>query len=186
MISAHPLSFIIAQGDLNRGCKGFDHPPGGGTAVRFCPPPPIFMKTEDVIQAVMSAFPRMSELREHPERMNSFDYESDDYLVEVKVRRKDYDPWIIEELKVDTNIAVAESVKKDFLYVNCFPPKIYIWNISKMIREDYDFGYEKRGMPHTTDFGGRGMVTKSTGYLYNKTALIVDISDLSIKIPTNE
>ncbi len=144
------------------------------------------MKTEDVIQAVMSAFPRMSELRAHPEPMNSFDYESNDYLVEVKIRRKDYDPWIIEEMKVDSNIGIAESVKKDFLYVNCYPPKIYIWNISKLVREGYDFNYEKRGMPHTTDFGGRGMVTKSTGYLHNKGAIQVDTSDLSIKIPTNE
>ena len=87
------------------------------------------MKTENVIQAVSSAFPRMSELREHPEQMNPFDYESDDYLVEVKIRRKDYDPWIIEEMKVDTNISIAEGAKKDFLYVNCFPPIIYIWNI---------------------------------------------------------
>ena len=144
------------------------------------------MRTEDVIQAVQSAFPRMSELRAHPEKMNSFDYESDDYLVEVKIRRKDYDPWIIEEMKVDSNIAIAESVKKDFLYVNAFPPMIYIWNISKMIREDYDFNYENRGMPHTTDFGGRGMVTKSTGYLHNKDAISIDTSDLSIKIPSNE
>ena len=29
-----------------------------------------------------------------------------------------------------------------------------------MKRADYDFGIEKRGMPHTTDFGGRGMITK--------------------------
>lgn len=144
------------------------------------------MKTEDVIQAVSSAFPRMSELREHPEQMNPFDYESDDYLVEVKIRRKDYDPWIIEEMKVDTNIAIAEGVKKDFLYVNCFPPIIYIWNISKMIRDDFDFGFEKRGMPHTTEFGGRGMVTKSVGYLNNKDSIRIDTSDLSVSMPDYE
>lgn len=144
------------------------------------------MITKDVIQAVMSAFPRMSELREHPDQMNPFDYESDDYLVEVKVRRKDYDPWIIEQMKLDTNIGIAEGVKKDFLYVNCFPPKIYMWNISRLVRDDYDFGFEKRGMPETTQFGGRGMVTKITGYLYNKDAIIIDLSDTSIKIPEDE
>ena len=141
------------------------------------------MKTDQVIQVVMSAFPRMSELREHPEQMNSFDYESDDYIVEVKIRRKAYDPWIIEQIKLDTNIGIAESVNKDFLYVNCFPPIIYIWNISKLVREDFDFKFEDRGMPHTTDFGGRGMVTKSTGYLYNADSIRLDISDLSITMP---
>ena len=115
--------------------------------------------------------------------MNSFDYESDDYIVEVKIRRKAYDPWIIEQIKLDTNIGIAESVKKDFLYVNCFPPTIYIWNISKLVREDFDFKFEDRGMPHTTDFGGRGMVTKSTGYLYNADSIRLDISDLSITMP---
>lgn len=162
MISGASSSSIIAQVDL------------------------INMKTKDVIQAVMSAFPRMSPLREHPDEMNSFDYESDDYLVEVKIRRKEYPSWIIEKFKVDSNIGIAESVKKDFLYVNCFPPRIYMWNISNLVRRDYDFQYENRGMPATTDFGGRGMVTKCTGYLYNKDSIIIDTSDFYDTLSENE
>ena len=142
------------------------------------------MRTKEVIQAVQSAFPRMLTLREHPDEMNPFDYESDDYLVEVKVRRKAYDPWIIEQMKLDTNINIAEGVKKDFLYVNSFPPLIYIWNISRMVRDDYDFNFEDRDMPDSTDFNSRGIITKSTGYLYNKDAIKIDLSDTSINIPS--
>jgi len=55
-----------------------------------------------------------------------------------------------------------------------------------MIRDDFDFGFEKRGMPHTTGFGGRGMVTKSVGYLNNKDSIRIDTSDLSVSMPDYE
>ena len=111
-------------------------------------------------------------------RGRPFDYESIDYLVEIKVRRKAYDPWIIEELKLDTNIGIAESVKKDFVYVNGFQHLLYVWNISKLIRDDYDFGFEDRKMPWTTDFDAGQIITKRTGYLYNSSSLIINTEGL--------
>jgi|TARA_A100001011_G_scaffold378022_1_gene442317 hypothetical protein len=134
------------------------------------------MKEIEVAHALMDAYPDMPELRPAIDRSSPFDFESDAYLVEIKVRRKAYDPWVIEEMKIDTNIGIAESVKKQFIYVTVYRDTIYVWNITKMKRADYDFGIEKRGMPHTTDFGGRGMITKLVGYLWNKDAIEIDIS----------
>lgn len=136
------------------------------------------MTEEEVAQYIMAAFPRMHKLTKAEDEFSPFDYESIDYLVEIKVRRKAYDPWIIEELKLDTNIGIAESVKKDFVYVNGFQQLLYVWNISKLIRDDYDFGFEDRKMPWTTDFNAGQIITKRTGYLYNSSALIINTEGL--------
>ena len=136
------------------------------------------MTEAEVAEKIMAAFPRMKELRQARDEFSPFDYESDDYLVEIKSRRKAYDPWIIEQLKVDTNVAIAESVKKDFIYVNAFELLLYIWNISKLIREDYDFGFEDKEMPWTTDFEAVQIISKRTGYLYSKDATIVNTEEL--------
>ena len=136
------------------------------------------MTEAEVAEKIMAAFPRMKELRQARDEFSPFDYESDDYLVEIKSRRKAYDPWIIEQLKVDTNVAIAESVKKDFIYVNAFELLLYIWNISKLIREDYDFGFEDREMPWTTDLEAVQIISKRTGYLYSKDAIIVNTEEL--------
>jgi hypothetical protein len=136
------------------------------------------MTEAEVAEKIMAAFPRMKELRQARDEFSPFDYESDDYLVEIKSRRKAYDPWIIEQLKVDTNVAIAESVKKDFIYVNAFELLLFIWNISKLIREEYDFGFEDREMPWTTDFEAVQIISKRTGYLYSKDAIIVNTEEL--------
>lgn len=136
------------------------------------------MTEAEVAEKIMAAFPRMKELRQARDEFSPFDYESDDYLVEIKSRRRAYDPWIIEQLKVDTNVAIAESVKKDFIYVNAFELLLYIWNISKLIREEYDFGFEDREMPWTTDFEAVQIISKRTGYLYSKDAIIVNTEEL--------
>ncbi len=136
------------------------------------------MTEAEVAEKIMAAFPRMKELRQARDEFSPFDYESDDYLVEIKSRRKADDPWIIEQLKVDTNVAIAESVKKDFIYVNAFELLLYIWNISKLIREEYDFGFEDREMPWTTDFEAVQIISKRTGYLYSKDAIIVNTEEL--------
>lgn len=136
------------------------------------------MTEKEVAQYIMAAFPRMHKLTKAEDEYSPFDYESIDYLVEIKVRRKAYDPWIIEELKLDTNIGIAESVKKDFVYVNGFQQLLYVWNISKLIRDDYDFGFEDRKMPWTTDFDAGQIITKRTGYLYNSSSLIINTEGL--------
>jgi len=132
------------------------------------------MTEAQVAEQIMIAFTGISKLIKAEDQFSSFDYENDNYLFEIKSRRKAYDPWIIEQLKLDTNIGLAESVKKDFVYVNEFEGYLFIWNISKLIRQDYDFGFDNRQMPWHTDFDRTQTVNKMTGYLYNKDATIVD------------
>lgn len=131
------------------------------------------MTESEVAEQLMVLFPKMNSLIKARDLFSYFDYENDNYLFEIKCRRKGYDPWIIEELKVDTNTGIAESVKKDFIYVNEFEFNLYIWNISKLIRNNYDFQFQDRKMPWHTDFKNTKSINKSIGYLYNKNALIV-------------
>ena len=131
------------------------------------------MTEEQVAKQIMISFPGISELIKAEDQFSYFDYENENYLFEIKSRRKAYDPWIIEQLKLDTNIGIAESVKKDFVYVNEFKGSLYIWNISKLVRRDYDFGFQEREMPWHTDFDRTETVNKITGYLFNRDATIV-------------
>lgn len=131
------------------------------------------MKESEVAEQLMVLFPKMNKLVKAIDQFSYFDYENDNYLFEIKSRRKSYNPWIIEQLKVDTNIGIAESVKKDFIYVNEFEFSLYIWNISKLIRKNYDFGFQEREMPWHTDFENTKSIDKTVGYLYNKDALIL-------------
>tara|TARA_R100001086_G_C11763679_1_gene238821 strand:+ start:349 stop:765 length:417 start_codon:yes stop_codon:yes gene_type:complete len=137
------------------------------------------MTESQVAEQIMIAFPKMSKLIKAKDQFSYFDYENKRYLFEIKSRRKAYDPWIIEELKIDTNIGIAESIKKDFVYVNEFEGVIYIWNISKLIRDDYNFGFHNREMPWHTDFEGNQTVNKMTGYLYNKDALVINTEPIT-------
>jgi hypothetical protein len=131
------------------------------------------MKESEVADQLMVLFPKMNKLIKAIDQFSYFDYENDNYLFEIKSRRKSYDPWIIEQLKVDTNTGIAESVKKDFIYVNEFEFSLYIWNISKLIRKNYDFRFQEREMPWHTDFENTKSIDKMVGYLYNKDALIL-------------
>lgn len=131
------------------------------------------MKENEVAEQLMVLFPKMNKLIKAVDQFSYFDYENDNYLFEIKSRRKSYDPWIIEQLKVDTNTGIAESVKKDFIYVNEFEFSLYIWNISKLIRNNYDFRFQEREMPWHTDFENTKSIDKMVGYLYNKDALIL-------------
>lgn len=137
------------------------------------------MTEAQVAEQIMIAFPKMSKLIKAKDQFSHFDYENKRYLFEIKSRRKAYDPWIIEELKVDTNIGIAESAKKDFVYVNEFEGVLYIWNISKLIRDDYNFGFHNREMPWHTDFEGTQTVNKMTGYLHNKDALVINTNTIT-------
>ena len=131
------------------------------------------MTEAQVAEQIMRFHPGVKLIKAE-DQFSPFDYESDHYLFEIKSRRKGYNPWIIEQLKLDTNVGIAESLKKDFIYVNEFEGSLFIWNISKLIREDYDFGFHHRQMPWHTDFDRNQTVNKMTGYLFNKDATIVD------------
>ena len=95
----------------------------------------------------------------------TFDAYSDDYVVELKCRRTHYDTQLIEYKKFSVNIDQADESGKEFLYIISTPSGDYIFNISKLYEDDYDFGWEYRSMPSNTDFSNKGNINKKVGYI---------------------
>jgi hypothetical protein len=120
-----------------------------------------------IIQALSRHYPTLGDFAETHE-MSPYDFECDYYIIEIKSRNKRYDPWIIERIKLDANTGIAESLKKDFLYLTEYKGDAYIWNISKLIRNDYNFNWEQRQMPWQTEFDRNQKIQKQVGYLYEK------------------
>jgi hypothetical protein len=104
-----------------------------------------------------------------------YDAENKENIVEIKSRRAKYDPHLIEYYKAVKNQEIAIEKGKDFLYLVEHNQYLYIWNISQMVQEEYDFKFEKRVMPKTTDFDDNSKKEKVVGYLYEKDAIKIDL-----------
>jgi len=75
-------------------------------------------------------------------RYEHFDCFNDNYLIEIKSRQREYNPWLIEKYKYDKNIREATDQKKLFVYVTEFRRKLIIWNISDLTVNGYNFNWE--------------------------------------------
>jgi tRNA(Leu) C34 or U34 (ribose-2'-O)-methylase TrmL len=95
----------------------------------------------------------------------TFDAYSDSYVVEFKCRRTHYDTQLIEHKKFTANLDQANESGKEFLYIISTPSGEYIFNVSTLVEEGYDFGWEDRSMPSKTDFGGSHRLNKRVGYI---------------------
>ena len=95
----------------------------------------------------------------------TFDGHSDDYVIEFKCRRAHYNTQLIEYKKYKANLDQADESGKEFLYVVSTPEGEYIFNVSQLRKEDYDFGWEDRRMPSKTDFSGQYHLDKRVGYI---------------------
>ena len=95
----------------------------------------------------------------------TFDAYSYDYVVEFKCRRTHYDTQLIEYKKYKANLDQADESGKEFLYIVSTPEGEYVFNISKLKEEGYDFKWEDRRMPSKTDFGGKQYINKRVGYI---------------------
>ena len=127
------------------------------------------MTEQEIADKIMLAYPGLDKLRKATDQFCPYDYENDNYLFEFKSRRIFYNPWIIEFKKLDTNHKIADTLGKDFLYVTEALGIIYVWNISKLIREGYDFEFDMIDAPRSTELDGKEngvMILKQVGYLY--------------------
>jgi len=132
------------------------------------------VKEQAVAKALNKVYPNIGELTP-TEQHCRYDFECKHYIIEVKCRLKRYDPWIIEKAKVDWNIDIAEKLGKDFLYLTEIKKDAYIWNISKMLQDEYDFQWTTKNLPQNTEFSNRRWTKKHIGYLYEKDATFVQL-----------
>ena len=95
----------------------------------------------------------------------SFDCYDDSYVIELKCRRTHYDTQLIEYKKLIVNKNTADESGREFLYAVSTPEGEYIFNISKLLADDYEFGWEVRLMPSNTDFTGTYQKETRVGYI---------------------
>lgn len=133
------------------------------------------MKASTIIQKLSLKYPSMGLPTEASDKFSTFDFENEHYLIEVKSRRKRYDPWLIERHKVDANVLAANGTDQDVLYITECEGTAYVWNISKMLVDEYDFKWTQKSMPQTTDFSNNRWVKKDVGYVSESDATVIKL-----------
>ena len=129
------------------------------------------MTQTEIIDKLNSIYPGL-DLVEVSDPYSSYDAENERYIVEVKSRDKQYRSWAIEKKKFDSNIVKCIETRKAFVYLTEYQGKIMTWNIHKLVRKNYNFNWEQRPLPETTEFINRLAIPKIVGYLYEKDATI--------------
>tara|TARA_R100001244_G_scaffold120284_1_gene89932 strand:+ start:289 stop:672 length:384 start_codon:yes stop_codon:yes gene_type:complete len=120
--------------------------------------------TQDELQKIIGK--RLgTDLIETKDKYCSFDCYDGSYVVELKCRKTHYDTQLIEYKKLLANKNTADESGKEFLYAVSTPEGEYIFNISKLLADDYDFGWEDRSMPSNTEFAGTYHKKKRVGYI---------------------
>lgn len=99
------------------------------------------------------------------EKFCRWDAESDEYLAELKCRRKHYNTQMIEYDKLDCVKEESDKKNKEFLYCVSTPVGIFIFNISYLCSIGYNFNWENKELPSHTDFGKCSWIKKKVGYI---------------------
>ena len=108
-----------------------------------------------------------------------FDAYNKKYIVEIKCRGKDYNETLIEFDKYTFNKEYAKITGKQFIYVVGLENKIYIFNISKLNNNGYDYRWEWKRMPKQTEFEDTQEIYKLVGYINIEMANKIILKDNS-------
>lgn len=94
------------------------------------------------------------------DRFSSYDAEDDNYVVEIKNRRKYYKEKLIEAYKLYANFQKAEIAKKKFLYVVTDEKGVWVYNITNAMKVVVNLPIIAIECPMTTDFGRNDKIIK--------------------------
>jgi hypothetical protein len=132
-------------------------------------------KERAVARGLEKLYPELGTLQEPEDQFSPFDFECDRYIIEVKCRSQAWDPWFIEAIKYSSNMEIAKNLKKDFIFLTEVNKTVYLYNISKLTRKDYDFKWTTKLLPNSTEFTKQGKSEKPIGYLSAKDATILHL-----------
>tara|TARA_R110002012_G_scaffold292225_2_gene487203 strand:- start:454 stop:855 length:402 start_codon:yes stop_codon:yes gene_type:complete len=119
--------------------------------------------SEDIVRQTINNNTKLN-LKKPKQKYLQFDAYDKNYIVEIKVRNANYDKQIIEFSKYAFNSKYAKINDQIFVYAVAIKDIIYIFNISKL-EKDYDFKWEWRKLPATTEFKNNANMLKYVGYL---------------------
>jgi len=95
---------------------------------------------------------------EDTDEMCHYDMETPKSIIEIKVRKKFYDKWLIEEKKYNNLIKNAEDRKKNCIYVVAYKNKLYWCDLLKLNLIELD--KIKMPCPKSTDFENKEIIDK--------------------------
>lgn len=119
--------------------------------------------SEDIVRQTINNNTKL-DLKKPKQKYLQFDAYDKNYIVEIKVRNTHYDKQIIEFSKYAFNIKYAKINDQIFVYAVAIKDIIYIFNISKL-ENNYNFNWEWRKLPATTEFKNNDNMLKYVGYL---------------------
>lgn len=96
---------------------------------------------------------------------NRFDAFNDLVIIELKYRGKHYDQTMIEFSKFSYNYMYANLMDKKFIYVVRMMDLVYVFNITDLVKEKYNFNFSWRDLPKTTEFKRKEDIKKFVGYI---------------------
>lgn len=133
------------------------------------------VKERAVARGLEKLFPQLGTLEEPEDQFSPFDFECKKYIIEVKCRSQVWDPWFIEKIKYDSNTEISERLQKDFIFLTEVERTVYLYNISKRIREGREFKWTTKLLPSSTEFTSGEMIEKLVSYLYVRDALLIHL-----------
>lgn len=133
------------------------------------------VKERAVARGLEKLYPQLGNLDEPEDQFSPFDFECKKYIIEVKCRSQVWDPWFIEKIKYDSNTEISERLQKDFIFLTEVKRTVYLYNISKRIREGKEFKWTTKLLPSSTEFTNGEMIEKLVSYLYVKDALLIQL-----------
>ena len=95
---------------------------------------------------------------EDTDEMCHYDMETPKNIIEIKVRKKYYDKWLIEEKKYNNLIKNAKKEKKGCIYVVAYKDNLYWCDLLKL--KPIQLEKIKMPCPKTTDFENNKMIDK--------------------------
>ena len=100
----------------------------------------------------------------------NFDAYDENYIMEIKYRGKHYNDVLIEFNKYTFNKEYAKLKQKNFIYAVGLEDVIYLFNISHLNSNGYNYKWHWKKMPKQTEFEETQEIMKFVGYIDIKMA----------------
>lgn len=128
--------------------------------------------TEDTLISYLNS-EALSEFVLCQDEYSVYDAEEERYIAELKIRKKHYPDCLIEFDKYRNNLEYSGEIDKEFLYVVATTTDIYVFNVTKLTDNGYDFKWEWKNLPRNSEFGGYAdKIDKQIGYINIKDASV--------------
>ncbi len=111
-----------------------------------------------------------SDIKQSDYEYNRFDAYNDKSIFEVKHRHTFYEDAMIEFDKFSYNHTWAMLYNLNFVYAVEMNNIIYIFDIVSLVKKGFDFKWQWRDMPKTTEFSRKEKVKKRVGFINIKYA----------------